>query len=317
MSVDVSIIVPIYNKEKYIENTITSVINQSYINWELLLVDDGSTDGSIAICKHYSDMDSRIRLLIKQNGGVSSARNYGLESAYGKYIMFLDADDTLDENAVQILLDNIGDADLVVCSMQCSDGKVLAPVDKKTEFSCIKDSTINAVHLYRNAFYNSPCNKLYKRGLIKNKLDEAICHGEDLLFNLDYFQGCGRIVAIPEVLYYYDTSVSVSLTKRFYSDIDTVREKIFYRMFDVLGNSKEVIECVSYDFMETLVVQTKRLMNSDLTKNDKKRIIKRWSKCRVINDIKLNKAYGKNIKHKMILTLYQLKMTWLIMMICK
>lgn len=163
MTVCVSIIVPVYNKEDYIEKTIQSVINQSNPDWELLLIDDGSTDNSTAICEQYSANDKRVILLKKENGGVSSARNFGLDNACGEFVMFLDADDTLDSNAVQMMSENIKEADLVVCSMKCLDGKIISPVESITEYSSVKDTLSECVQLYRNAFYNSPCNKLYRK----------------------------------------------------------------------------------------------------------------------------------------------------------
>ena len=141
MTVCVSIIVPVYNKEDYIEKTIQSVINQSNPDWELLLIDDGSTDNSTAICEQYSANDKRVILLKKENGGVSSARNFGLDNACGEFVMFLDADDTLDSNAVQMMSENIKEADLVVCSMKCLDEGVDVP---STQTAILMASTLNS-----------------------------------------------------------------------------------------------------------------------------------------------------------------------------
>ncbi len=92
---EVSIIVPVYNAEKFLRECVESVLAQSFTDWELLLVDDGSTDSSLSICRHYAQTDDRIKVISQQNGGVSSARNEGLEMAKGKYVFFLDADDEL------------------------------------------------------------------------------------------------------------------------------------------------------------------------------------------------------------------------------
>ena len=89
----VSIIVPIYNKEKYLEKCLDSILGQTYRDLEIILVDDGSTDNSLVICQHYAEKDPRIKIYHKPNGGVSSARNLGLEKSTGKYISFVDPDD--------------------------------------------------------------------------------------------------------------------------------------------------------------------------------------------------------------------------------
>ena len=99
----ISIIVPVYNVEKYVEECINSVINQTYKNWELLLIDDGSHDTSGEICDMYAQKNERIRVFHKGNGGLSSARNYGLDRIKGEYILFLDSDDFLDKEAVEVL----------------------------------------------------------------------------------------------------------------------------------------------------------------------------------------------------------------------
>lgn len=101
----ISIIVPVYNTEKYLDQCIQSVLAQTYTNWELLLIDDGSTDSSGAICDKYAAEDKRIRVFHKENGGVSSARNLGLDNAQGEWISFVDADDWIDKQCYQMVLD--------------------------------------------------------------------------------------------------------------------------------------------------------------------------------------------------------------------
>lgn len=119
MSGNVSIIVPVYNAEKYLDACVQSVLQQDLTEWELLLVNDGSTDGSLAICKRYAAEDARIRVLDGPNGGVSAARNRGLEQAKGEYVSFVDADDLLLENdTLRTMLD-----------MLCTTGKDIAVAD--------------------------------------------------------------------------------------------------------------------------------------------------------------------------------------------
>lgn len=120
----ISIIVPVYNTAKYLERCIDSIVAQTYADWELLLIDDGSTDDSAIICDEYAAKDERIRVFHKENGGVSSARNLGLDNAQGEWITFVDSDDYIEENFLKSFEGNL-DADLVVGNMIiCEDGKL-------------------------------------------------------------------------------------------------------------------------------------------------------------------------------------------------
>ena len=113
----ISIIVPVYNAEKYLHRCIDSILSQTFTDFELLLIDDGSTDSSSIICDDYLREDSRVRVFHKKNGGVSSARNMGLDNAKGKWITFVDSDDFISSNFCEILLDNENE-DLVICSFE-------------------------------------------------------------------------------------------------------------------------------------------------------------------------------------------------------
>lgn len=116
----VSIIVPVYNAEQYLGYTITSILKQTYKNIEIILVNDGSKDDSLIICQNYAAIDDRVKVLDVPNGGVSNARNCGIESATGEYIQFVDSDDVITENMTERLVDtmHIYEADMVVCGMR-------------------------------------------------------------------------------------------------------------------------------------------------------------------------------------------------------
>lgn len=123
----ISIIVPVYNVEKYLCECINSIINQKVKHWELILVDDGSTDRSGSICDNYVTKDNRIRVIHKQNGGVSSARNIGIEEAKGEWLVFVDADDWVDENYLTLIFENIDRGYQIIhfgYNKQLSDGSI-------------------------------------------------------------------------------------------------------------------------------------------------------------------------------------------------
>ena len=115
MSDLVSIIVPVYNVEKFLSQCIESLIGQSYKNLEILLIDDGSTDNSSNICREYEIVDNRIKVFHKNNGGLSDARNYGLKHARGEYISFVDSDDLVHPDFIYQLISSIGESELSVC----------------------------------------------------------------------------------------------------------------------------------------------------------------------------------------------------------
>ena len=127
MEQKVSIVVPVYNVEKYLKRCVDSLIGQSYPNLEILLVDDGSKDSSLSICKEYELKDSRIRALHKENEGLGLTRNYGIERATGKYITFVDSDDYLTSDAVEAMLGKAEatDADVVIANMFYKDEEMI------------------------------------------------------------------------------------------------------------------------------------------------------------------------------------------------
>ena len=110
----VSCIIPVYNTEKYLPRCIESVLAQTFVDWEMLLIDDGSTDASGSICDEYAAKDERIRVFHKENGGISSARNVGLNYAQGEWIFFVDSDDSLPKTSLESLLSRSSDANIIV-----------------------------------------------------------------------------------------------------------------------------------------------------------------------------------------------------------
>lgn len=171
-----SIIIPIYNAEKYLARCIDSVLAQPLKEIELLLVNDGSPDRSLAICEEYAKKDSRVKVLNKANGGVSSARNMGLDHAQGEYVTFIDADDWLDEGTITEELLNGG---FDVIKLPRDRGSRLRSYDETLSFSNSKESKRFAAE-----HYNCECwGKIYKRSLIGDlRFRLGIRIGEDLIF---------------------------------------------------------------------------------------------------------------------------------------
>ena len=203
----ISVIVPIYNSEEYLTECLDSIVKQTYQNLEIILVDDGSDDGSCSICDEYSLRDSRIRVIHQNNMGVSAARNRGVKEAKGAYIIFIDSDDYIDRSMIEKLYLNLkkNQADMSMCDVISFDDKSR----KFTQAKIIPDETIGAdTALTRILDNNNWCyvvawNKLYKRNLWKNlrypigKIheDEAVIH--------HLLGQCKRIALISEPLYFY------------------------------------------------------------------------------------------------------------------
>lgn len=219
-STKISIIIPVYNAEKWLAMTIDSVLSQSYNNYELILIDDGSTDESSNICLEYVKIYPNIKYLSKSNGGVSSARNAGLDLAEGDLIAFLDSDDWLAPEFLETLVSNIGSADLI-CSGINWYGKEGINVDVLNNSKFQIDKEEDLVKLLQQPLITSPCAKLYRRNIINEtglRFITGIDLGEDRIFNLQYLAYCKSVRAIQYSGYNYRRGISDSLTQREHKD---------------------------------------------------------------------------------------------------
>ena len=210
----VSVIVPIYGVEQYLERCIKSIQNQTYNNLEILLVDDGSPDNCGEICDKYAEKDSRIRVIHKQNGGLSDARNAGIEVASGEYYFLLDSDDWIHKQTIEIMMRMITDnnCDLAICGYQYAyEGKEYA--DKKLNLTDVlgqykKVNSYRAQEIYftnpdKRLEYTVAWNKIYHKDLFKNiRYPKGKVH-EDEFTTFKLLHEAGNIGIIKEPLYYY------------------------------------------------------------------------------------------------------------------
>ena len=231
--IDISILMPVYNAEKYLNETIDTIKNQSFSNWELIIVDDGSIDNSKEICTKLMNDDKRIKYIFQENLGVSHTRNVALENAQGKYIVFVDSDDLIHEDYLKILINSIekNNSDVSVCNFIerkiSNTGKI---EDITREFYLKEVMEMSEMKDYIMDFGNSGLlnplwNKIYKREIIENNnitFDEKVETGEDFIFNLQYFRKAKKISFIKEKLYYYIRRNNNSIT---YKYIENMYEK--------------------------------------------------------------------------------------------
>lgn len=208
----ISIVVPVYKVEKYLAKCIESVLVQSYKDWELILVDDGSPDNSGKICDNYAVKDSRIKVIHKENGGVTAARRDGVKISSGEWITFVDSDDTLPPNALEILLANSENVDTVCACLLSSSGRKWTH-EKIGTFS--REEYI--IGLVSGEIYGYCYASLYKKNLFTDKsmsIDRTIPIGEDVLMRIELALNGNRFRTISNVVYnYFDNTSSVMNTK--------------------------------------------------------------------------------------------------------
>lgn len=203
----ISVIIPVYNSEKYLDKSISSVLNQTYENFELLLIDDGSTDSSYEICKKWSETDCRIKVFSQKNAGPGSARNLGLDMSKGNYIFFLDSDDYILPTCFEKLINQMtDDIDVVACDYHdvSEDGKIFPKPSTYTYESGIRlteDAIYDlfAVRIYARVVWG----KLYKRYLWDDIRFNDLSYSEDTHALFQIFEKVKKIYLVDEILYFY------------------------------------------------------------------------------------------------------------------
>lgn len=241
MAPTVSIIVPVYNAERSIARCVDSILSQQFTDFELLLVDDGSRDGSGAICDGYAAADSRVRVIHKENTGVSNTRNLGIAQARGTYLQFLDSDDWITPDATKLLVQT---AEAHSCDLVISDfyRVVGERVSRKGDID--EDRTLTreeyAAHMMEQPadfYYGVLWNKLYRRDIVADhglRMDPDISWCEDFLFNLEYIRHAERFYALQVPIYYY-VKTKGSLASQSLSITKTIRMKLmlfeYYNQF--------------------------------------------------------------------------------------
>lgn len=220
----ISVIVPVYNVEKYLERCVKSIAAQTYKDLEILLIDDGSTDKSGKMCDDFKQTDSRIKAFHKQNGGLSDARNYGIEHSAGEFISFVDSDDYIDEKMLETLhrLITENDADLAVCSaMDVFEGKEVTQVKEIKEFNLNKVESYK--YMLRGDGIPSACNKLYKRQTVGNVRFPVGKLYEDGFFTPQILKRVEKTAVTSKPMYYYFRRADSITTKPFRKgDLDVI-----------------------------------------------------------------------------------------------
>lgn len=196
----ISVIVPVYNVEKYLRCCVDSILAQTFTDIEVLLVDDGSTDSSGAICDEYAEKDSRVRAFHKENGGVSSARNLGLDEANGKWIMFVDSDDKVSTVICERLLEHAAEGCMPICAWYEWRG------NQEILFSTCMDKGNYPIKQFSEIRAYGPWARLFEQKLIESvhlRFVDGFAFAEDAIFNYEYYSLISEFSIIGEPLYYY------------------------------------------------------------------------------------------------------------------
>lgn len=245
-----SIIMPVYNAGQSLVKCIESVLSQQFLDFELLLVNDGSTDNSLEICKRFELDDERVRVFDRENGGPGAARNTGLEYAEGKYLAFVDSDDKIEPDMYIKMINKMEyyNVNTAVCGYIREFYKENLISYKEQVFltsRCIKgekDLQINFKEMYLKNYFNLLWNKIYTLDIIqKNKIKfpEHINVGEDLLFNLQYFEINQEIIILEECFYHYIETAGQSLTHKYNPNLFMYKACLFKETKEFVKKSFE------------------------------------------------------------------------------
>jgi glycosyltransferase involved in cell wall biosynthesis len=260
----ISIIVPVYNVEKYLHRCVDSILAQTFSDFELILIDDGSTDKSGTICDTYAKEDSRIKVIHLNNGGVSNARNTGINLAQGDYLMFCDSDDYVEENWCSLLYDVIIQGNKVlplsgirfVYNLMKHKKELIKTFPERLSFE-----KREYFETYKKGLSGSLCNKIYNRRIIvENSIyfDVNVNRGEDLLFNLSYMGHMDTFVTIPTVTYNYVHSNENSLINGYRKDLYDVTSMVYYAWTNYFKQTnvtrKQIREFATYYYLNFLNV---------------------------------------------------------------
>lgn len=250
----VSIIIPVYNTEQFLQKCLQSVVNQTYKNIEIIIINDGSSDNSHLIIEEFSVTDNRIKVVNQTNKGISGARNRAVKEASGDYIMFVDSDDWINENMIEILVKTMlrGQTNMVVSNYYSEfrenavekriilKERIITDKERNTFISRLigpKDNELKNPHFVDG--FSTVWGKIYKKDIIQTNqisfIDLSIIgSNEDLLFNLEYLKHCNEIILLPDSLYHYRKN-DMSYTTKYRENLYLKWNNLFEQISKITG----------------------------------------------------------------------------------
>ena len=296
----ISVIVPVYNVEKYLDKCVTSVIGQTYSNLEIILVADGTPDRSGVMCDEYAAKDPRIKVVHKENGGLGSARNAGLDAATGDYVVFIDSDDWVDKDHVQTLYERLKEKSADICYCGCT--RHYSTGEETTYRNVLIPDVYEADEVRDNILLmmigtpledrvdvrvqQSVCMSIYDLNIIQTNqirfVSERMIIAEDLFFNVDYLMHVKRACSTGAYSYYYllnTQSISQKYDERRYQRTVGFYHYLMGKM-DATGLDKALYELrVKRSFLVKVRVLFKQILSSDMSKKEKRAAIEK-----IVND---------------------------------
>ena len=307
----VSIIVPVYKSEKTLERCVKSLTMQSYQDIEILLIVDGPPDKSGILAEELAKADNRIRVVNQKNQGVSAARNRGISEAKGKYIRFVDSDDYVEKDSIEILVKAMegNETDFVVAGFDhLYFGRTIEKLPKQDGIFVVKDNKEYVLQLYKEGYFNMPWNKLFKREMIKEGFPNDLNLGEDLLFNLAYLKECKSFSTVrkPVCEFIQDDRGTTLSTKKREDKLDIalmLYERTGQALEEIFGNKENGWVLENKLLVEFLDDLEQLAFANSTTSKEKLKIIDNYKKA-------LKKLKSDNPKWKVKLELLDYKIIY-------
>ena len=301
----VSVVIPVYNVEKYLDRCIESIVNQTYRNLEIILVDDGSPDNCPEMCDNWAEKDNRIKVIHKKNAGLGMARNSGIEAATGTYILFIDSDDYIDLSTVEkCVCESEHDKNDIVVFGMCdafADGTVAEHPIKtgacKFTGKQIIDEILPQLFTNETGADISVCNKMYRLELIKNNgvrfYSEREFLSEDAVFNLEIFKYTESVSFVPEIFYYYYKNEK-SLTHTYKEDLQELNNNFLgkcLQLCDKYNYNNHIKNSICSRYHSYSVAGMKQISSCDLSNKQKKDLLYNFFNDRLFRDSITSETY--------------------------
>lgn len=290
----ISVIVPIFNVAKFLDECISSIVNQTYKNIEIILVDDGSTDNSPEICEKWKAKDSRIKVIHKENGGLSDARNCGIENSTGDYLVFIDSDDVINLKMIEILYEDLKkyNSDIAVCKYKKFFDSIPSEKDKNITIDCYSNKLYECMYGKNGDYAIVAWNKIYKKNLFDNiRYPYKKIHEDEFIIHR-LLSKSKSIVFDSRILYYYrqrSNSITSSFNIKRLDALEALEERLkFYK------ENKKAYDLTYKSYMFRLAVLYKIADSKDI-----KNLIKNKQE----ENIKYAKNSSLTLKNKMLIYL--------------
>lgn len=279
----ISIVVPVYNCIHTLERCIRAICAQTVKDWEILLIDDGSTDGSERLCDRFAAEDARIHVFHKPNGGVSSARNLGLDRAKGDYVMFCDSDDWAEPEwceRLSLAAEETPGYQPICNYYRSTSGQETVNRKEHCETVGAHIAKADFFSLNRYELLSIPWNKIYIRSVLEAhhiRFQPRLSLGEDLVFNLDYLHCLpGGFVFVNQPLYHYSIGSTDSLSSKYYPDLFGIYQQVYARIEDELRSIPGTYETWALEYAHSYFFAFDRVFRNTWSKKNPATTRQKW-----------------------------------------